>query len=181
MLSINNIEVVYDSVILVLKGVSLEVTPGAITTLLGGNGAGKTTTLKAISGVLRTERGEVTNGSITFEGRRIDGTPAYAITKLGISQVFEGTRINIDKCSVVFNHVHALGEITEASVRKIKMKMPVIGFIPNHPAGFVKALNEGKPYVSMFPRTPSSKVIKSISDKIFSVTSDEEKAAIVAA
>jgi branched-chain amino acid transport system ATP-binding protein len=93
MLSINNIEVVYDSVILVLKGVSLEVTPGAITTLLGGNGAGKTTTLKAISGVLRTERGEVTNGSITFEGRRIDGTPAYAITKLGISQVFEGRRV----------------------------------------------------------------------------------------
>ena len=65
MLSINNIEVVYDNVILVLKGVSLEVQPGSITTLLGANGAGKTTTLKAISGVLRTERGEVTKGTIT--------------------------------------------------------------------------------------------------------------------
>src|SRR5262245_24882122 len=70
MLSINNIEVVYDSVILVLRGVSLEVKPGAITTLLGANGAGKTTTLKAISGLLRTERGEVTKGTITLEAKR---------------------------------------------------------------------------------------------------------------
>ncbi len=93
MLSINNIEVVYDNVILVLRGVSLEVKPGSITTLLGANGAGKTTTLKAVSGVLRTERGEVTKGSITFEGRRIDGTRAFNVTKLGISQVFEGRRV----------------------------------------------------------------------------------------
>ena len=76
MLSINNIEVVYDNVILVLKGVSLEVTEGAITTLLGANGAGKTTTLKAISGVLRTERGQVTKGSITLGGM----VPPMAIT-----------------------------------------------------------------------------------------------------
>ena len=68
MLSINNIEVVYDRVILVLKGVSLEVRPGSITALLGANGAGKTTTLKAVSGVLHSERGEVTKGSITFGG-----------------------------------------------------------------------------------------------------------------
>ena len=93
MLSINNIEVVYDSVILVLKGVSLEIRPGSITALLGANGAGKTTTLKAVSGVLRTERGEVTKGTITFEGRRIDGLRAFDITKLGISQVFEGRRV----------------------------------------------------------------------------------------
>ena len=93
MLSINNIEVVYDSVILVLRGVSLEVEPGSITTLLGANGAGKTTTLKAISGVLRTERGEVTNGSVTFEDKRIDGMRAFEVTKLGISQVFEGRRV----------------------------------------------------------------------------------------
>jgi branched-chain amino acid transport system ATP-binding protein len=92
-LSINNIEVVYDSVILVLRGVSLEVKPGSITTLLGANGAGKTTTLKAISGVLRTERGEVTKGSVTFEDKRIDGMRAFDVTKLGISQVFEGRRV----------------------------------------------------------------------------------------
>jgi branched-chain amino acid transport system ATP-binding protein len=93
MLSINNIEVVYDNVILVLRGVSLEVEPGSITTLLGANGAGKTTTLKAVSGVLRTERGEVTNGSVIFEGKRIDGLRAFDVTRLGISQVFEGRRV----------------------------------------------------------------------------------------
>ena len=93
MLSINNIEVVYDNIILVLKGVSLEVKPGSITTLLGGNGAGKTTTLKAVSGVLRTERGTVTKGTITLDGQRIDGMPAFDVTKLGISQVFEGRRV----------------------------------------------------------------------------------------
>jgi branched-chain amino acid transport system ATP-binding protein len=93
MLSINNIEVVYDSVILVLKGVSLEVRPGAITTLLGANGAGKTTTLKAVSGVLRTERGEVTKGTVTLEGKRVDGMRPFDVTRLGISQVFEGRRV----------------------------------------------------------------------------------------
>src|SRR5437660_8350663 len=93
MLSINNIEVVYDSVILVLRGVSLEVKPGTIVTLLGANGAGKTTTLKSISGLLRTERGEVTKGSITFNGRRVDGLRPHDVTQLGIAQVFEGRRV----------------------------------------------------------------------------------------
>jgi len=89
LLSINNIEVVYDRVILVLKGVSIDVREGAITTLLGANGAGKTTTLKAISGVLRSERGEVTKGAIELAGRRIDGMRAHEVTKLGLVQVFE--------------------------------------------------------------------------------------------
>src|SRR5437762_1705952 len=78
MLTLNNIEVIYDGVILVLKGVSLNVREGGITTLLGANGAGKTTTLKAISGLLRTERGEVTKGSIELSGERIDRTGAHA-------------------------------------------------------------------------------------------------------
>src|SRR5262245_66264860 len=93
MLSINNIEVVYDNVILVPKGVSLEVKPGAITTLLGANGAGKTTTLKAISGLLRTERGEVTKGNITLEERRIDGLRALDVTNLGDDRVLEGRTV----------------------------------------------------------------------------------------
>ena len=93
MLSINNIEVVYDRVILVLKGVSIDVREGSITTLLGANGAGKTTTLKAISGVLRSERGEVTKGAIELAGRRIDGMRAHEVTKLGLVQVFEGRRV----------------------------------------------------------------------------------------
>jgi branched-chain amino acid transport system ATP-binding protein len=92
-LSVNNIEVVYDSVILVLRGVSLQVKDGSITTLLGGNGAGKTTTLKAISGVLHTERGTVTKGSITHDGERLERRRAFDVTKLGISQVFEGRRV----------------------------------------------------------------------------------------
>ena len=93
MLALNNVEVIYDGVILVLKGVSLNVREGGITTLLGANGAGKTTTLKAISGVLRTERGEVTKGSIEFAGERIDRLPPYQIVKRGIVQVFEGRRV----------------------------------------------------------------------------------------
>jgi len=93
MLSVNNIEVVYDNVVLVLRGVSLEVRAGAITTLLGANGAGKTTTLKAISGVLGTERGAVTKGSITFGDKRIDGMRPSDVTRIGISQVFEGRRV----------------------------------------------------------------------------------------
>jgi branched-chain amino acid transport system ATP-binding protein len=93
MLSLNNIEVIYDGVILVLKGVSLNVREGGITTLLGANGAGKTTTLKAVSGLLRSERGEVTKGSIEFNGAPIDRLPPHEIVKRGIVQVFEGRRV----------------------------------------------------------------------------------------
>jgi branched-chain amino acid transport system ATP-binding protein len=93
MLTLNNVEVIYDGVILVLKGVSLGIREGAITTLLGANGAGKTTTLKAISGLLRTERGDVTKGTIEFAGKRIDGLPAHEIVKRGVVQVFEGRRV----------------------------------------------------------------------------------------
>ena len=93
MLALNNVEVIYDGVILVLKGVSLSVREGGITTLLGANGAGKTTTLKAISGLLRSERGEVTKGSIEFGGKRIDRLPPHEVVKRGIVQVFEGRRV----------------------------------------------------------------------------------------
>jgi branched-chain amino acid transport system ATP-binding protein len=93
MLKLNNIEVIYDQVILVLKGVSLEVPQGRIVTLLGANGAGKSTTLKAISGLLRPERGEVTEGSIEFMGQRLDRKGASEIVRLGIVQVMEGRRV----------------------------------------------------------------------------------------
>jgi branched-chain amino acid transport system ATP-binding protein len=93
MLALTNVEVIYDDVILVLKGVSLSVREGGITTLLGANGAGKTTTLKAISGILRSERGEVTKGAIEFHGERIDRLPPHEIVKRGIVQVFEGRRV----------------------------------------------------------------------------------------
>jgi branched-chain amino acid transport system ATP-binding protein len=90
LLAVNNIEVIYDHVVLVLKGVSLEVAAGGIVALLGGNGVGKTTTLKAISNLLRAERGEVTKGSITFDSRRIDALDASAVVKHGLIQVMEG-------------------------------------------------------------------------------------------
>ena len=89
-LSVTNIEVIYDRVILVLKGVSLEVSEGNIVALLGANGAGKTTTLKAISNLLRAERGDVTKGSIEFRGKRVDRLTTSQLVKLGVVQVMEG-------------------------------------------------------------------------------------------
>jgi len=90
MLSVSNIEVIYDHVILVLKGVSLLVEEGRIVALLGANGAGKTTTLKAVSNLLRTERGEVTKGRIEFRGERIDRLNPAELVMRGICQVMEG-------------------------------------------------------------------------------------------
>jgi branched-chain amino acid transport system ATP-binding protein len=90
MLSVNNIEVIYNSVILVLRGVSFDVKPGQVVALLGANGAGKSTTLKAISGLLSAELGEVTRGSITWNGERIDHQNTEEIVRKGIVQVIEG-------------------------------------------------------------------------------------------
>jgi branched-chain amino acid transport system ATP-binding protein len=93
MLLLNNIEVVYWGTILVLKGVSLRVEPGSITALIGANGAGKTTTLKAISGLVRLERGEVTRGSIEVDGQRIENWLPEDVARLGIIMVREGRRL----------------------------------------------------------------------------------------
>src|SRR6186713_1991606 len=90
LLNVNGIEVIYNHVILVLKGVSLVVPEGRIVALLGGNGAGKSTTLKSISTLLRAERGEVTKGSIEFLGRRIDQLTPNELVKKGMCQVMEG-------------------------------------------------------------------------------------------
>lgn len=93
MLKVNNIEVIYSDVILVLRGVSLEVKQGQIVSILGANGAGKTTTLRAISGLLRSQEGEVTRGNIELEGKRIDRLSPEKIVKRGIIQVMEGRRL----------------------------------------------------------------------------------------
>ena len=89
-LTVNNIEVIYDHVILVLKGVSLQVPQGGIVALLGANGAGKTTTLKAISNLLRAERGEVTKGTIELAGKRVDRLTPNDLVRMGVCQVMEG-------------------------------------------------------------------------------------------
>ncbi len=90
LLEVNNIEVIYNHVILVLKGVSLSVPKGGITALLGGNGAGKTTTLKAISNLLKSERGEVTKGNIRYRGERVQDLAPSDLVKKGVIQVMEG-------------------------------------------------------------------------------------------
>ncbi len=93
LLALNNVEVIYDEVILVLRGLSLHVGEGEVVALLGSNGAGKSTTLKVISGLLPSEDGEITDGEIAYGGRRIDHLDAAAIVRLGICQVMEGRRV----------------------------------------------------------------------------------------
>ena len=93
LLSVNNIEVIYDHVILVLKGVSLEVPKGKIVALLGANGAGKSTTLKAISNLLGAERGDVTKGSIQYKNERVDQLSPNKLVTRGVIQVMEGRQI----------------------------------------------------------------------------------------
>ncbi|GGF54179.1 MULTISPECIES: ABC transporter ATP-binding protein [Terasakiella] len=102
MLSVNNIEVVYNEVILVLRGVSLDVPKGALVTLLGPNGAGKSTTLKAISGLLGTEDGEVTRGEVIYNGKNVANGSPDQIVRDGIFQVMEGRRI-IEDMTVIEN------------------------------------------------------------------------------
>jgi len=100
-LALNNVEVIYDDVILVLKGMSMEVHEGQIVALLGANGAGKSTTLKAISGLLKGEEGEVTDGSISYMGKTIDAVDPEKRVSMGIFQVMEGRRVfddlNVDE------------------------------------------------------------------------------------
>jgi branched-chain amino acid transport system ATP-binding protein len=118
MLQLNNIEVVYMNVIQVLRGVSLEVGDGQIVALLGANGAGKTTTLKSISGMLKTEEGEVTDGSIDFDGKRIDRYGPETIAGMGISQAMEGRRV-LEHLSVEENlFVGAYSRKDRAGVKK---------------------------------------------------------------
>ncbi len=93
MLTLSNVEVYYLNVIMVLRGISLEVAEGKIVALLGANGAGKTTTLKAISGLLATEEGKVTAGSISFDGQRLENGNPEEASRLGIIQVLEGRRV----------------------------------------------------------------------------------------
>lgn len=116
MLTLNNVEVVYDGVILVLKGVSLTVERGGITALLGANGAGKTTTLKAVSGLLHAERGQITRGTIEFDGERLERLPPHEVVRLGITQVFEGRRVfanlTVEENLIVGGH-------TQSSLRSV--------------------------------------------------------------
>lgn len=123
LLSVNNIEVVYDEVILVLRGVSLDVPAGKIVALLGANGAGKSTTLKAISGLLKTEDGDVTRGSITFQGEAIGNQSPQAIVSRGIFQVMEGRRV-IEDMTVLENL--RLGAFTRRDKQNIRKDIDMV-------------------------------------------------------
>ena len=128
MLNLNNIEVIYNNVILVLKGVSLKVPEGKIITLLGANGAGKTTTLKAISGLLHTELGEVTDGNIYLGENRIDQMGPEEIFSLGVVQILEG-RLLFEQLTVEENLV--IGAISRRNKNAIQEDIKkVYGLFP---------------------------------------------------
>jgi branched-chain amino acid transport system ATP-binding protein len=121
MLEVNNLEVVYANVIRALNGISLKVPDGSIVTLLGANGAGKSTTLKAISGLLATEGGRVTRGSVRWDGQRIENGNPEDIVKLGIVQVMEGRRIF--EHLTVENNLKAGGHATPNANTKEDLEM----------------------------------------------------------
>ena len=140
-LKINNIEVKYHEVILVLKGVSIEVPRGEIVALLGANGAGKSTTLKAISGLLKHEDGEVTDGSIEFEGKRIDRRSAEEIAKMGIVQVIEGRRVfehlTVEQNLKVGAHMRKHGRKIKDGLDMVYNYFPRLREKRNEVAGFI--------------------------------------------
>jgi len=140
MLKINNIEVLYHEVILALKGVSLEVPAGGMVALLGANGAGKSTTLKAVSGLLTHENGEVAQGSIEFLGQRIDGKPAEEIARMGIIQVIEGRRVfehlTVEENLRVGAHLGANGRGLRAGLEMVYHYFPRLRALRHTTAGF---------------------------------------------
>jgi branched-chain amino acid transport system ATP-binding protein len=141
MLALNNIEVVYDGVILVLKGVSLTAEEGRITTLLGANGAGKSTTLKAISGLLRSERGAVTKGAVEFGGERLDRLPPHDVVRRGVVQVFEGRRVfenlTIEENLVAGAHTRGESRRVRETIDRIFDIFPALKARRGQPAGYL--------------------------------------------
>jgi branched-chain amino acid transport system ATP-binding protein len=137
MLSLGNVEVVYDRVFLAIKGVSIEVPDGGMVALLGANGAGKSTTLKSISGLLKPERGEVTRGTVRFNGQDISAMPAPERVRIGIAHVLEGRR--------VFEHLTPDENLVAASSmhsdrgRVAALKDTVYSYFPQLKARQVKA------------------------------------------
>ncbi len=140
-LKINNIEVKYHEVILVLKGVSIEVPKGGIVALLGANGAGKSTTLKAISGLLKHENGQVTDGSIEFMGERIDKLAAEKIAKKGIVQVIEGRRVfehlTVEQNLKVGAHLRGGGKSVRQGLEMVYNYFPRLREKRNETAGLI--------------------------------------------
>jgi len=131
LLEVNNLEVVYSDVILVLKGVNLSVPPGKIVALLGANGAGKTTTLKAVSGLLRSEDGEIISGTVKFDGRDIHTEEPQNIVRQGLVQVVEGRKI-LPHMTVEQNLLVG-GKILGSRAERREMLEKVYGYFPKLP------------------------------------------------
>jgi branched-chain amino acid transport system ATP-binding protein len=140
-LNINNIEVKYHEVILVIKGVSIKVPKSGIVALLGANGAGKSTTLKAISGLLKHENGEVTDGSIEFMGERIDRMGPEKIAKMGIVQVIEGRRVfehlTVEQNLKVGAHMKKYGRSIKEGLEMVYHYFPRLKEKRTETAGFI--------------------------------------------
>lgn len=141
MLTLNNVEVMYDKVILVLKGMSMVIPEGKIVALLGSNGAGKTTTLKAISGLLKSERGEVTDGQIHLHDERIDEKDAEAIVKKGIFQCMEGRRVfkhlTVEDNLIAGAHTRKDRKNLKEDIKKVYRYFPKLEMLKHRQAGYL--------------------------------------------
>jgi branched-chain amino acid transport system ATP-binding protein len=141
LLELNNVEVIYSDVILVLKGINMEVPEGEIVALLGANGAGKTTTLKAISGLLHSEDGEVTGGNILFQGRPINRTEPQDIVQMGLVQVMEGRRVlehmTVEQNLIVGGNRHKTRPELKEALEKVYNYFPILRGFRSRVSGYL--------------------------------------------
>ena len=195
MLVLNNIEVMYTKVILVLKGVSLQVEDGSITALLGANGGGKTTTLKAISGLLKTEEGEVTDGSIEFNGVRIDKKEPHQIVAMGIVQVMEGRKIfehlSAEDNLKAGNYILKSGATVKSDLDMVYGYFPRLKDLRNNTAGYLSGGEQqmlviGRALMThpklMLLDEPSMGLAPQLVDEIFEIVkniNEKEKTSVV--
>jgi len=140
-LELNNVEVIYSDVILVLKGINMAVPQGQLVALLGANGAGKTTTLKAVSGLLRSEDGEVTSGTITFQGKQIHREEPQNIVAMGLIQVMEGRRVlehmTVEQNLIVGGNRLKDSKELQAELEKIYSYFPILKDFQKRISGYL--------------------------------------------
>jgi branched-chain amino acid transport system ATP-binding protein len=186
LLTVNGIEVIYNHVILVLKGVSLTVPDGGIVALLGANGAGKTTTLRAVSNLLHGERGEVTKGYIEYKGGRIERLTAYELVKRGVVQVMEGRRcfahltVEENLLAGAFSRGAARGEV-DASLEKVYTYFPRLKQRRSSQSGYTSGGEQqmtaigralmARPNMILLDE-PSMGLAPQVVDEIFSIVKD---------
>ncbi|MEW6350945.1 MAG: ABC transporter ATP-binding protein [Thermodesulfobacteriota bacterium] len=195
MLTVNNIEVVYHDVILVLRGVSLTISEGQVIALLGANGAGKTTTLKAISGLLKTEVGKVSHGDIHFNGTRIDRKNPEDIARMGIIQVLEGRRaleqLTVEENLTVATYVLDDRSRTKDDLERVYTYFPKLKRLRHQKSGYISGGEQQMMLISralmahpklMLLDEPSLGLAPLLVQEIFSIIrqiNEEEKTAIL--